>query len=276
MNKIVYKITNKVDGKVYIGQTNNLKRRIQEHKHDKRDEHILYKVIREYGFENFKVEVLYEGPDFNKKEEEYIKLYKSYDPDFGYNILPGRINSCGELNPAAKISNKTADDIINDLLTTELSLKDIASKYNTTFDTVYNLNTGISYKKDSLSYPLRKTTRYITKSKIDDIISDLECKVLSINEICEKYQIQKYTLQDINLGKTYHKDEITYPIRKYYLTTEDVDKIINMLRNTNMSIKDIASEVGTTNYKVYDINSGNTWRRDNISYPIRHINNRHA
>lgn len=29
----IYKITNKIDGKVYIGQSDNLERRLSEHKH---------------------------------------------------------------------------------------------------------------------------------------------------------------------------------------------------------------------------------------------------
>lgn len=49
MNKCVYKITNNINGKIYIGQTNNLKRRLQEHKHDKRMNHPIHNAIVKYG-----------------------------------------------------------------------------------------------------------------------------------------------------------------------------------------------------------------------------------
>lgn len=69
LEKYVYKITNNITGKVYIGQTNNLKRRIQEHKHDKRCNHPMYTEIHKYGFENFDVEVLYFGSNYDEEEK---------------------------------------------------------------------------------------------------------------------------------------------------------------------------------------------------------------
>lgn len=203
MDKIVYKITNNINGKVYVGQTNNLKRRIQEHKHDKRDGHPIYSAIKEFGWENFSTEILYEGPDYDKKEEEYIAQFESYDPQKGYNVLPGRINSCGEINPDAVISNELATKIINDLMTTDLTCGQIAEQYAIREYIVRNINYGKSFRQMNLSYPIRNTTIMKTKKIINNIISDLKNDYMSYDDICNKYQIPKYVLMSINAGKHY-------------------------------------------------------------------------
>ena len=46
-------------------------------------------------------------------------------------------------------------DIIKDILETELSLKDIAKKWNKSYATVKNINSGRSHKKEKYKYPLR-------------------------------------------------------------------------------------------------------------------------
>ena len=49
----VYKITNKINNEIYIGQTTNLKKRIQKHFYYKNNSNIA-KAIQEYGKENLK------------------------------------------------------------------------------------------------------------------------------------------------------------------------------------------------------------------------------
>lgn len=86
VKKFIYKIQNKINGKIYIGQTNNLKRRIQEHKHDRRMNHPIHNAIEKYGFDNFDISLLYYGENYNYEEKKYIKLFKSNCKEFGYNI----------------------------------------------------------------------------------------------------------------------------------------------------------------------------------------------
>lgn len=271
MNRIVYKITNRTNGKVYIGQTNNLKRRIQEHKHDKRQNHPIHLAIKKYGFENFEVEVLYEGPDFNKKEEEYIKLFNSTNPEYGYNVLPGRRCSKGELNPSATLTEEIARDIRNDLLYTTLSFKEIAKKNHVPFYTVSHINYGKSFVQDEYIYPLRSYKYKKDKTEILNIISDLKNEDISLEDICNKYQIERYVLLSINKGQTFRIPEVEYPIREVFLKKEKRDQIIQLLKSTNMTGKEIAKYVGVNLHAVYNINSGKTWHDSKISYPIRKL-----
>lgn len=95
-NCVVYKITNKINQKNYIGSTNNYKRRMREHRAainyspDHRDfYHPLYQAFRKYGIENFTFEILSDNISGIKKvrqiEEEFIKSYNSLAPN-GYNL----------------------------------------------------------------------------------------------------------------------------------------------------------------------------------------------
>ena len=55
----IYKITNKLNGKVYIGQSINIKQRWKQHRTNAtvRKEN-LYLAFQKYGLENFSFEVL--------------------------------------------------------------------------------------------------------------------------------------------------------------------------------------------------------------------------
>ena len=75
-----------INGKSYIGQTNNLKRRFQEHLHDKRKGHPIHLALNKYGKENFTYEVLYHGENYNEEEIKLSFLRKTKI----YIIQPGR------------------------------------------------------------------------------------------------------------------------------------------------------------------------------------------
>lgn len=93
MTGIIYKFTNKIDGKVYIGQTINEYRRYYTHKNADGNSY-FHDKIREVGFENFEYEVIFKDEFDNKndakivlddRERQAILDYMSWNPDFGYN-----------------------------------------------------------------------------------------------------------------------------------------------------------------------------------------------
>jgi group I intron endonuclease len=95
---IIYKVTNLINSKVYIGQTLKLlhKRRIAHLNSIKKYPEIaLYKAIKKYGEENFEWVILEEVEEslLNEREIFYIKEYNSYNSG-GYNMTTG-----GEGNP---------------------------------------------------------------------------------------------------------------------------------------------------------------------------------
>lgn len=88
---LVYKFTNIINSKIYIGQTKNLNDRIKQHKKSakyNKGNMAISKAIAKYGFENFNVDILdyaYSVDELNQLEEHYINSLNSLTPQ-GYNI----------------------------------------------------------------------------------------------------------------------------------------------------------------------------------------------
>lgn len=92
----IYKITNKINGKMYIGQTvNTVKFRFQRHINDAYNgkEMAISRAIRKYGHDNFTVEIIEECEKENLDEREiyWIKYYNSVK--IGYNMTDGATNA---------------------------------------------------------------------------------------------------------------------------------------------------------------------------------------
>lgn len=94
----IYKITNDVNGKVYIGKTlNTVESRWKEHCHDKDRRNMenrpLYRAMNKYGLEHFSIETIEECyENLEEREIYWIKYYNSYVgwPDSnGYNATFG-------------------------------------------------------------------------------------------------------------------------------------------------------------------------------------------
>lgn len=86
----IYKITNLINGKCYIGKSNNIKLRWYDHKRKINDyDYPLYNAFRKYGIENFKFEIIEEVEEnlLNEKEKFYIQEFNSFNE--GYNCTLG-------------------------------------------------------------------------------------------------------------------------------------------------------------------------------------------
>lgn len=90
-----YRITNKLNGKVYIGETNNPIKRWGFHiviSGDENPKGLISIKIKKYGYENFEFEVISCSwtDEFKKEiEKEFITQYDSCNPEIGYNVSPG-------------------------------------------------------------------------------------------------------------------------------------------------------------------------------------------
>lgn len=94
---LIYKLTNLVNQKVYIGQTkNSLRKRIISHltqarTNTKSKKHHLQFAIQKYGYDNFDVTILEvcQQNQLNDREIFWISYYNSTNPDKGYNCTKG-------------------------------------------------------------------------------------------------------------------------------------------------------------------------------------------
>lgn len=94
MKGTLYVITNKVNGKQYIGKTyKQVHERFNQHVFDSRRERNkgrkLYQAMNEFGVDNFCIQTIgqYEEKELEHKEMEYIYYYDTYRN--GYNETLG-------------------------------------------------------------------------------------------------------------------------------------------------------------------------------------------
>lgn len=92
----IYKITNKVNNKVYIGKTvNSIQHRWNNHldaQKNKRANYLLYKAMDKYGIENFTIDQVEKCDNslLNEREKYWIKIFNSYCANgCGYNMTIG-------------------------------------------------------------------------------------------------------------------------------------------------------------------------------------------
>lgn len=93
----IYQITNLINGKIYIGQTNNIARRWSNHKTCNSPSMAIAKAIKKYGVDNFKFEILYRNIPIEQIDELEIKTIaekNSLVPN-GYNISKGGTGTRG-------------------------------------------------------------------------------------------------------------------------------------------------------------------------------------
>lgn len=94
---IIYKVTNKVNGKIYIGQTiRTLEQRKWQHLDCAKNgvKTHFYNAIRKYGEENFVFEIIDEASslkELNELERYYIAKFKCIEN--GYNMVDGGNNN---------------------------------------------------------------------------------------------------------------------------------------------------------------------------------------
>ena len=104
----IYKIENLNDGKIYIGQSNNIERRFYEHMTKGTTSRIPLDIaIEKEGAESFSYQIVELCPieQLNQRETFWIKFFRSNI--YGYNKNQGGMsNVIGNNNPKAKLTEK--------------------------------------------------------------------------------------------------------------------------------------------------------------------------
>ena len=89
MKMVIYKITNRLNGKIYVGQTKqSIERRFLQHS---KADSPLGQAIRQCGIQNFTIEVIERCQSqklLNERERFWIRVLNSKQP-YGYNVRDG-------------------------------------------------------------------------------------------------------------------------------------------------------------------------------------------
>lgn len=107
MDITIYKLTNVINGLGYVGMTKNFKRRMWEHRKLHNANTRISKAIAEYGWDNFKQEIL-EICDVSiasGREKFWIDRLETKAPN-GYNMTDGGEGTKGHVQPPEHRLNK--------------------------------------------------------------------------------------------------------------------------------------------------------------------------
>lgn len=184
-NICIYKITNLVNNKIYIGQTiTGIDYRWKGHLY-KDGCKFLHNAILKYGKENFKIEVIEycEENKLDDREVYWISYYHSTDRNIGYNILEGGNNGRRGLY---KLSKQEIQEIVN-LELQGVSHIEIGREFNIDRKTVtFVLKRELEYKNKRVSLEERGD-----KHQIIDYIKTYNPRA---KDVCEKFKIGNNTL----------------------------------------------------------------------------------
>jgi len=192
MKGFIYIITNKVNGKQYVGQTiQNIKKRFDRHCQyygsDAECKMAIKLAIHKYGRDNFEIKVLEECDPrlLDKREAYYISLYDTYNN--GYNSTEGGIQGHKKL----KVSDECQNDIC-DLYNEGFSLRELGREYNVDKQTIKHI-------LELNNIELNKTRSYKLSSIEREQIIKLYNEGVSRKDIMKSFSISKsYLSQLIN------------------------------------------------------------------------------
>lgn len=217
----IYKITNKINNKIYIGKSINIKERWNEHIREsllpeekwalnKRGEQTpIHKAIRKYGKENFSFEVIEECSveELNKKEIYWISLLNSSNREIGYNIsFGGDGYNCGggENAPGNKITQKECD-IIKQKLKERWTAEQIKALVPLATPAIVSyINYGITWFDENETYPISINNGHrIWSDKEALFIKEEYANGANITDLAKKYDVNISTIRNLVKGISY-------------------------------------------------------------------------
>lgn len=161
----IYKIQNKINKKIYIGQSINIEDRTKQHLRNAFNENThtynypLSRSIRKYGVENFITEVLETTSidTLTEKEQYWINHYNSKNK--GYNQEDAAESKKGESCNFAKLTDEKHLRIIDLLKNTKILMSVIAEEFGVSGSCVEDINKGRRRVLENLKYPIRKNAK---------------------------------------------------------------------------------------------------------------------
>lgn len=165
----IYKITNLINHKMYIGQSVHIEQRWKDHKARayykdcEEYERPLYRAMRKYGLDNFDFEIVEECTveALNERERYWIKFYNTFSD--GYNLTVGGDSSIQHDTVLLSVIDEIYDELMNGVLTQS----EIADKYGVSQPTICYINTGLCWYNKNYTYPLQSNRIKLHNTCID-------------------------------------------------------------------------------------------------------------
>ena len=260
MNSGIYKIVNKVDNKVYIGQSIDLKKRQKSHFNNlikgTHQNIYLQNAFNKYGIDNFYFEIIEkcDKDELNNKEIYYINYYDSLSRNKGYNIQDGGNSSSPSLETKIKLmKSKSKIDICNvvfikEMLASGVDRKIIRSRCNISkgnLDAIASLSNFKLVAEDLNNNIVHKKRKEIDER--NKKIYDLLIEGLSNKDIIDRLQVSISMIEKVK----YKYPEIRN--RELNIRKENYD-IVQNFKNKGYNPNQISKMTGipsTTVYRYY-------------------------
>ena len=208
----IYKITNTITGKSYIGHSKDILRRWAQHRFDAKTKELpLYRAIRKYGIENFDFSILEECKikDLSVREDYYVNKFNSYIPN-GYNYNKPETHHTNILIPDKYLYIKKL------LKTTDISMTQIGKEVGLKLEAIRSINNGTTWRQDNENYPLRQTRKNYNQSLIIPLLQ----KGLTAREIANELNTTLPAIQG------YMKENKIYVSKYGRLTTSNKKTLV--------------------------------------------------
>lgn len=218
----IYKIINRINNKVYIGQTKyTIEHRWNQHLRAYREgrQYSLYKAIHKYGLENFSIEQL-EEVSVDKLDEREIFWIAKYDSfKNGYNMTIGGQN-------VHYIWTDNQYEEIKDLYLSGFTAKFIAKRFNVSSDTILKV-------LKSLNVKLRRNPLDINRVEKDLLINDYKSGY-TLSSLAKRLNTDRQTIKRFLI-----KEGID--VRVHGLILKDTEKQRELIDDftSGMTLKDI-------------------------------------
>jgi len=220
-NFCIYKITNLMNGKVYIGKTSNIEKRWKRHisvakNKERKAYQYLHKSINKYGVYNFNIEVLENcltEIEAFEKEKKWIEKFNSNDYNFGMNLTDG-----GEGTSGVKWSEESRDKIrgennhnygkkISDDIKSKIS-KSVSGENNGFYGKTHSEEVVNFLKNREISEELKKvisckcrgsnqSSAKLTEKDVLDIRDKWNSGKYSQTELAKLYNVKPNTINQI-------------------------------------------------------------------------------
>ena len=200
MPYVIYRVTNTLNGKCYIGITNNPPRRFRQHKTGL-GSLALKRAIKKYGLASFSFEEVacaINEQDASVVEIQLISEHNSYR--FGYNNTKGGEGRSGHVGEDCHLSILTESQV-RALIHDPCSHLEAARKYRVNYVTLHNVRSGKSWPHISRkNAPRYQNDRVVVSRNIaQDIIHDS----ISHAGASEKYGIAVANVRAVRYGKSW-------------------------------------------------------------------------
>lgn len=238
----IYKITNIINGKVYIGKSLNIEKRFKQHKtdlnHNRNHNNHFQNAWNKYGENSFIFEIIHECNEqyIDDLEIYYIYHYDSYNSNYGYNYtLGGEGGKLTEeyknkMREKCKFKNASLNEHevrkIKLLLYCLMDRQEIADIFNIDVSTVKSIAEvrNYYYVAEELNDSIKGLKRKLLDDRNDKVF-ELYDKGYRIVDIVEEMKLSKSCVEHIIYDRDKHVNKKYEYENKY---NEIYNKVVSM------------------------------------------------